>query len=38
MLRVIKKLLDTGVSLQQIRKAIDYLREHLEGTSRRASR
>src|SRR5436309_3293794 len=25
-LRVIKKLLDTGVSLQQIRKAVDYLK------------
>ena len=26
-LRVVKTLLDTGISLQQIRKAIDYLRE-----------
>jgi DNA-binding transcriptional MerR regulator len=30
MLRVIKKLLDTGVSLQRIRKAVDYLRTHLK--------
>jgi len=29
-LRVIKKLLDTGVSLQRIRKAVDYLRTHLK--------
>jgi DNA-binding transcriptional MerR regulator len=28
-LRVIKKLLDTGVSLQKVRKAVDYLRLHL---------
>src|SRR5437867_13367237 len=26
-LRVVKKLLDTGVSLQQIRKAVEYLQE-----------
>jgi len=29
-LRVIKKLLDTGVSLQRIRKAVDYLHGHLK--------
>ncbi|HEX9375235.1 MAG TPA: MerR family transcriptional regulator [Actinomycetota bacterium] len=29
-LRVIKKLLDTGVSLQQIRKAVEYLKEMRE--------
>ena len=29
-LRVIKQLLDAGVSLQQVRKAIDYLRVHLK--------
>ncbi len=28
-LRVIKKLLDAGVSLQNVRTAIDYLREHM---------
>ena len=28
-LRVIKKLLDTGVSLQKVRRAVDYLRQHL---------
>jgi DNA-binding transcriptional MerR regulator len=28
-LRVIKKLLDAGVSLQRIRKAVDYLQEHM---------
>ncbi len=27
-LRVVKRLLDTGISLQQIRAAVDYLREH----------
>src|SRR5437867_13317559 len=29
-LRVIKKLLDAGVSLQRIRSAIDYLRENMQ--------
>jgi DNA-binding transcriptional MerR regulator len=29
-LRVIKKLLDTGVSLQNIRKAVAYLRQHMK--------
>lgn len=29
-LKVIKKLLDTGVSLQRIRKAVGYLRDHLQ--------
>lgn len=29
-LRVIKKLLDAGVSLQRIRKAVDYLRKNLK--------
>ncbi len=29
LLRVIKKLLDTGVSLQRIRRAIAYLRQHV---------
>src|SRR5881409_3658186 len=28
-LRVIKKLLDTGVSLQKIRRAVKFLREHM---------
>jgi DNA-binding transcriptional MerR regulator len=28
-LRVIKKLLDAGVSLQNVRKAVDYLRSHM---------
>jgi len=27
-LRVVKRLLDTGISLQQIRSAVDYLRQH----------
>jgi DNA-binding transcriptional MerR regulator len=27
-LRVVKRLLDTGISLQQIRAAVDYLRQH----------
>jgi DNA-binding transcriptional MerR regulator len=30
MLKVIKKLLDTGVSLQRIRKAVEYLQTHLK--------
>lgn len=29
-LRVIKKLLDAGVSLQRVRRAIDFLRDHLK--------
>jgi DNA-binding transcriptional MerR regulator len=29
-LRVIKKLIDTGVSLQRIRKAVTYLRQHMK--------
>jgi DNA-binding transcriptional MerR regulator len=29
-LRAIKNLLDTGVNLQRIRKAVDYLRTHLK--------
>lgn len=29
-LRIIKKLLDAGVSLQRVRKAIDFLKEHLK--------
>jgi DNA-binding transcriptional MerR regulator len=29
MLKIIKRFLDTGVSLQRIRKAVEYLREHL---------
>jgi DNA-binding transcriptional MerR regulator len=29
-LRVIKKLIDTGVSLQRIRKAVAYLRQHMK--------
>ena len=29
LLRTIKNLLDTGVSLQSIRKSVDYLREHM---------
>jgi DNA-binding transcriptional MerR regulator len=30
LLKVIKKLLDTGVSLQRIRKAVEYLQTHLK--------
>jgi DNA-binding transcriptional MerR regulator len=30
-LRVIKNLLDTGISLQRIRKAVDYLNENMDG-------
>ena len=29
-LRIIKKLLDAGVSLQRVRKAIDFLKDHLK--------
>jgi DNA-binding transcriptional MerR regulator len=29
-LRIIKKLLDAGVSLQRVRKAVDFLKEHLK--------
>src|SRR5205809_7755326 len=28
-LRVIKKLIDTGISLQKVRRAVSYLREHM---------